>query len=128
MISLFLHFLFFPAWEFLSNEWLTLAHMWFCLQFLVHLQKGQCGSEPHQTIKINIVFGLDQCKWTSGLSWCEYTLRVQKKNLNIEKMAYKVVQIKSLAIHITNQKLSFDIFTVEYLQNIFMEHDLYLIS
>ncbi len=29
-----------------------------------------------------------------------------------------------LAMHITNQKLSFDIFTV---QNIFMEHDLYLI-
>ncbi len=43
-------------------------------------------------------------------------------------MAYKVDQIKSLAIHITNQKLSFDIFTVGNLQNIFMEHDLYLIS
>ncbi len=28
----------------------------------------------------------------------------------------------------TNQKLSFDIFTVGNLQNIFMEHDLYLIS
>ncbi len=23
--------------------------------------------------KINIVFGPDQSKWTSGLSWCEYT-------------------------------------------------------
>ena len=33
-----------------------------------------------------------------------------------------------LAMHITNQKLSFDIFTVGNLQNIFMEHDLYLIS
>ncbi len=33
-----------------------------------------------------------------------------------------------LAMYITNQKLSFDIFTVGHLQNIFMEHDLYLMS
>ncbi len=33
--------------------------------------------------------------------------------------------MKSLAMHITYQKLSFDIFTVENLQNIFMEHDIY---
>ncbi len=32
--------------------------------------------------------------------------------------------MKFLAMHITNQKLSFDIFTVENVQNIFMEHDL----
>ncbi len=56
-----------------------------------------------------------------------WNLRVQK-NQNIEKIAFKVVQIKFLAMHITNQKLSFDIFTVGNLQNIFMEHDLYLIS
>ncbi len=37
-------------------------------------------------------------------------LRVQK-NLNIEKITLKVVQIKFLAMHITNKKLSFDIFT-----------------
>ncbi len=36
--------------------------------------------------------------------------------------------MKFLAMHITNQKLSFDIFTVVNLQNIFMELDLYLIS
>ncbi len=36
--------------------------------------------------------------------------------------------MKFLAMHITNEKFSFDIFTVEYLQNIFMEHDLYLMS
>ncbi len=36
------------------------------------------------------------------------------KNLNIEKISFKVVQIK----------LSFDIFTVGNLQNILMEHDL----
>ncbi len=52
-----------------------------------------------------------------------WNLRVQK-NLNIEKIAFKVVQMKFLAMHITNQKLSFDLFTVRYLQNIFMEHDL----
>ncbi len=34
------------------------------------------------------------------------------KNLNIEKITFKVVQIKFLAKHITNQKFSFDIFTV----------------
>ncbi len=32
--------------------------------------------------------------------------------------------MKLLAMHITNHKLSFDIFTVDHLQNIFMEHDL----
>ncbi len=36
--------------------------------------------------------------------------------------------MKFLAMHIIKQKLSFDIFTVGNLQNIFMEHDLYLIS
>ncbi len=51
----------------------------------------------------------------------------KKKNLNIEKIFFKVVQTKFLAMHITNQKLSFDIFTVGNLQNIFMENDLYLI-
>ncbi len=34
-----------------------------------------------------------------------------QKNLNIEKIIFKVVQMKFLAMHITNQKLSFDIFT-----------------
>ncbi len=53
-----------------------------------------------------------------------WNLRVQK-NLNIEKIAIKVVQRKFLAMHITNQKLSFYIFTVKNLVNIFMEHDLY---
>ncbi len=43
------------------------------------------------------------------------------KNLNIEKIISKVVQMKFLAMHINNQKICFDIFTV---QNIFMEHDL----
>ncbi len=54
-----------------------------------------------------------------------WNLRVQK-NLNIGKITFKVVQIKFLAMHIANQKLSFDIFTVGNFQNIFMEHDFYL--
>ncbi len=43
-------------------------------------------------------------------------------------MAFKVVQMKFLAMQIINEKWSFDIFTVGNLQNILMEHDLYLIS
>ncbi len=39
-----------------------------------------------------------------------WNLRVQK-NRNIEKIIFKVVQIKFLAMHITNQKFSFYIFT-----------------
>ncbi len=51
-----------------------------------------------------------------------------QKTQNIGKIAFKVIQKKFLAMHITNQKLSFDIFTVGNLKNIFMEHDLYLMS
>ncbi len=40
-----------------------------------------------------------------------WNLRVQKF-LNIEKIGFEVVQMKFLAKHITNQKLSFDIFMV----------------
>ncbi len=47
---------------------------------------------------------------------------------DIEKIAFKVVQIMFLAMHITNKKLRFDIFMVGNLLNIFMEHDLYLIN
>ncbi len=35
------------------------------------------------------------------------------KNLNIEKIIFKVVQIKFLAMDINNQKFSFDIFKVQ---------------
>ncbi len=47
-----------------------------------------------------------------------------QNNLNIEKIIFKVVQMKFLAMHITNHKLSFDIFMVGHLLNILMEHDL----
>ncbi len=54
-------------------------------------------------------------------------LRVQI-NQKIDKIAFKFVQMKFLEIHITYQNWSFYIFTVGNLQNIFMEHDLYLMS
>ncbi len=53
---------------------------------------------------------------------------MQKQNKNIEKIIFKVVQMKFLAMHITNQKLSFDISSIGNVQNIFMDHDLYFIS
>ncbi len=45
---------------------------------------------------------------------------------DIDNIAFKSVQMKLLAMHINDQKWSFDIFTVGNLQNIFMEHDFYL--
>ncbi len=53
-----------------------------------------------------------------------WNLRVQKHFLNIEKIAFKVVQIKFLAMHITNPKSSFVTFTVENLLHIYLVHDL----
>ncbi len=51
-----------------------------------------------------------------------------QKNLNIEKNHLSICPNEFLAMHITNQKLSFAIFTVGNVPNIFMEHDLYSIS
>ncbi len=51
----------------------------------------------------------------SGNIWPRYNylkiwnLSVQK-NLNIEKIAFKVVHMKVFEMHITNQKLSLDIY------------------
>ncbi len=68
--------------------------------------------------------------WSDNI-WYNYfkiwNLRVQKK-LNTEKITFKVVQMKFLAMYVTDQKVSFDIFTVGNSLNIFMEHGLYLIS
>ncbi len=47
-----------------------------------------------------------------------------QKHQTFEKIAFKFVQIKFLAMIITKQKLCFDIFTVRNLLNIFMENDL----
>ncbi len=46
------------------------------------------------------------------------------KNQNIKKITFKIVQMKLLEMNITDHKLSFDIFTVGNLPNIFMEHDI----
>ncbi len=43
-----------------------------------------------------------------------------RKYENIEKITFKVVQIKYLAMHITNQKLSFNIFMIGNVLNILM--------
>ncbi len=66
---------------------------------------------------------LDHNIWLRYNHLTIWNLRVQK-NTNIEK----IVQINFLAVQITNQKLSFNIFTVGNLSNIFIDHDLYLIS
>ncbi len=50
------------------------------------------------------------------------------KNQNIDKIAFKAVQMKFLAMHIINQILSFNVSMVGNVLNIFKEHDLYLIS
>ncbi len=67
------------------------------------------------------ILGRDTAIWKSGIWGC-------KKNRNIEKNTFRVVQMKFLAMHITNQKWSFDTVMVRNVQNILMEHDLYLIS
>ncbi len=74
------------------------------------------------------------CDYKSDLIWFDiwprynylniWNPRVPKKNRNIEKIAFKVVQMKFLAMHITNKKLSLDIFMVRNVPNILMVHDL----
>ncbi len=64
------------------------------------------------------IFGRDTTIWKSGI-WGSKKIEILRKS---------PVQMKFLSMHITNQKLSFDIFTVGNVQNIFMEHDLYLMS
>ncbi len=59
-------------------------------------------------------YGWDTTIWKSGIWGC-------KENRNTEKIAFKLVQMKSLVMHNTYQKLRFDIFTVGNLQNIFMD-------
>ncbi len=78
-----------------------------------------------QVFKIEIYTSSES--WINKLSidvWFVMIGQYLAENQNIEKIIFKVVQMKFLAMHITNQKLSFDIFTVGNLQNIFMEHDL----
>ncbi len=114
----------------------THTHFFDPLQMLTSVYVTTKTSHKGQVFEIEIYTSSES--WINNLSidvWFVmieqylkiWNLRVQK-NLNIEKIIFKVVQMKFLAMHITNQKLSFDIFTVGNLQNIFIEHDLYLIS
>ncbi len=58
------------------------------------------------------IFGRDTTVWKSVIWGC-------KKNLIIEKITFRFVQIKFLAMYITTNKLSFNIFMIGILQNIF---------
>ncbi len=49
-----------------------------------------------------------------GQYWIIWNLKVQK-NLNIEKIAFKVVQMKFLAMHITKQNIFTVLNTVKYI-------------
>ncbi len=51
-----------------------------------------------------------------------------RENRLVGDLIWTVVQMKCLAMYITNQKLSLDKFIIGNVQNIFIDHDLYLIS
>ncbi len=73
-------------------------------------------------------FSIDVWFVMIGQYLAEIRLFENLESEGVRKITFKFVQMKFLAMHITNQKLSFDIFTVGNLQNIFMEHNLYLMS
>ncbi len=53
--------------------------------------------------------------------WLRFNyLKIWNLEKNIEKITFKVVQMKSLEMHITDQKLRFYLFTVGNVLNIFM--------
>ncbi len=56
-------------------------------------------------------------QYLAGIQLFEYQESEVQKNLNIEKIAFKFVQMKFLAMHITSQKIRFDIFMVENVKN-----------
>ncbi len=55
------------------------------------------------------------------------TIWLRYNYLKICNLMVQKKKNRNIAMHITNKKLRFYIFTVGNLQNIFMEHDLYLI-
>ncbi len=56
---------------------------------------------------------IEQC--LDEIQLFEYLESEGATNINIEKIAFKVVQMKFLAMHITNEKLRFDICMVGHL-------------
>ncbi len=87
-----------------------ISHKGKCLETVMYTSSESMNKWIIFALMYGLLWSDNICK--SGIWGC-------LKNLNIEKIIFKVVQIKFLAMHITNQKLCFDIFTV---QNIFMEH------
>ncbi len=61
------------------NQWMNdIKHTCgFVYSFWFTCKKGSVKANRTKQKKINIVFGPDLSKWTSGLSWCEYTLKFQ---------------------------------------------------
>ncbi len=123
------------------NETLVSSRDFLLKQILADLKllSGSAHMWPWTRSKFRFIYNL-KAEWinfplTYGLLWQDniwprynylkiWNLRVQK-NTNVEKISFKVDQVKFLAMRITNQKLCFDIFTVGNVQNIFIEHDIY---
>ncbi len=87
-----------------SNQWMDdLKHICgFVYSFWFTYKKGSVKANSTKQ-KIYIVFGPDRSKWTSGLSWCEYTL---KRKIIKNKFKYKTPQnerctIRSLVLNET---------------------------
>ncbi len=70
-------------------------------------------------------FSIDTCIVMIGqyleIQLFEKIYSESEKNRNTEKIIFKIIQKNVLTIHITNQQLSFNIFTVGNLQNTLME-------
>ncbi len=63
------------------------------------------------------IFGRDTTIWIFGIWGCKKNKNKNNNNnnnLNTEKIAFKVVQIKLLAMHITDHKLSWYIYGVKF--------------
>ncbi len=58
-----------------TNEWMTLSTRVVLFTVSGSLAKRAVWKRTAPNKKINIVFSPGQSKWTSRLSWCEYTLR-----------------------------------------------------
>ncbi len=86
-----------------------------------------CTSSESWSISFPLLYGL-LGPYLAEIQLFESLESEGAKNKHIEKITFKIVQMKFLPMHITNQKLSFDIFMELHWQNIFIEHDLYLIS
>ncbi len=89
----------------------------------VHLKKKKNNWDLYTIWKLN-TFSIDVCFVRIG----QYLAKIQLFAILESEGAKKPLKLSkwsSLAMHLTNQKLSIDTFAVGNLQNIFMKHDLY---